>query len=336
MFDKELIINGKVVRSPEQQVFQNMKDIEELQEIVKKSFTTSATLTSSSVSVAINTTNAPEGTTGGWLYTQDAKMFKITGGDDTNLLIEFYADFRGPQGADGSALNIDDSSTSLTKVWSSSKTNSEINALIDDTIKSAAKTWSSNKIDSFISSGIAWTTTDAVGGTMALNTIYLGGTLATNVTIGDPKIKTNDLIIYVDNDLVASKLYRVTTVGESNITVSLVCEFAPKKHLYIHHVLLKKDGTFRIMFYFIDDNATAYDSTTLKQKILNYGRNIMCTGAFIRLSANYAAINIETSGTTIYLNGFPTANGNSNLENITLDNLWSSLNTISDVTLQIL
>ena len=36
VYDKELIINGEAVRSPEQQVYKNMKDIKALQEIIKK------------------------------------------------------------------------------------------------------------------------------------------------------------------------------------------------------------------------------------------------------------------------------------------------------------
>ena len=126
VYDKELIIDGEAVRSPEQQVFKNMKDIKKLKEIIKPEYTTSATLTSSSVSVAIADTNAPEGTTEGWLLTQDGLKFKITGGDETNLLLEFYADLKGPQGESGAELEIDDSGTSATKVWSSQKVASEL------------------------------------------------------------------------------------------------------------------------------------------------------------------------------------------------------------------
>lgn len=101
VYDKELIIDGKVVRSPEQQVYKNMKDIKALQEVIKPEYTTNAVLTSSSVSVAIADTNAPEGTTEGWLITQDGLKFKITGGDETNLLLEFYCSIQGPQGEQG-------------------------------------------------------------------------------------------------------------------------------------------------------------------------------------------------------------------------------------------
>ena len=126
VYDKELIIDGKAVRSPEQQVYKNMKDIKDLQEIIKSEYTTSETLTSSSVSVAIADTNAPEGTTEGWLITQDGLKFKITGGDDTNLLLEFYANLQGPQGIPGAEVQIDDSGTSATKVWSSQKVATEL------------------------------------------------------------------------------------------------------------------------------------------------------------------------------------------------------------------
>lgn len=129
VYDKELIINGKAVRSPEQQVYKNMKDIEALQEVIKPEYNTTAELTDSSVSVALSTTNAPAGTTEGWIITQDGLKFKITGGDETNLLLEFYSDLKGPQGEQGPSgadLEIDDSGTSATKVWSSQKVSQEL------------------------------------------------------------------------------------------------------------------------------------------------------------------------------------------------------------------
>lgn len=129
VYDKELVINGKAVRSPEQQVYKNMKDIEALQETIKPEYNTSAELTSSSISVALSTTNAPAGTTEGWIITQDGLKFKITGGDETNLLLEFYCSIQGPQGPEGPSgaeLEIDDSGTSATKVWSSQKVASEV------------------------------------------------------------------------------------------------------------------------------------------------------------------------------------------------------------------
>ena len=124
-------INGKVMRNQQEQIYKNMKDIESLKETIKPRYTTSATLTSSSVSVAIADTNAPAGTEDGWLYTEDGLLFKITGGDDTNLLLMFYSDLKGPQGDQGEpgqdgTTAIDDNTTADDSTWSSSKIATEI------------------------------------------------------------------------------------------------------------------------------------------------------------------------------------------------------------------
>ena len=56
----------------------------------------------------------------------------------------------------GGGAEIDDTATASDKVWSSQKTNSEINskAEIDDTSTANNKTWSANKIGSEINSRI--------------------------------------------------------------------------------------------------------------------------------------------------------------------------------------
>ena len=246
VFDKELIINGEAVRSPEQQVYKNMKDIKELKEIIKPEYTTDAVLTDASVSVAIANTNAPEGTTEGWLLTQDGLKFKITGGDDTNLLLEFYANLKGPQGEDGAAVNIDDNTTSLTKVWSSSKTANVIGGLINDSITSNINTWSSDQQTKLLSSGIAWTTTDKDGDDqISLNDIYIGARTAYESTsiIKVPMLKVSDLIVFVDGNLKAKTLYRVVSIASNIATVAIVCDFAGGKQLYKHIISVQKNDT---------------------------------------------------------------------------------------------
>lgn len=244
--DKELIINGKAVRSPEQQVWQNMKDIEALQEKIKPEYNTTAELTETSVSVALSTTNAPAGTTEGWIITQDGLKFKITGGDDTNLLLEFYANLKGPQGESGAALNIDDNTTSLTKVWSSSKTNNEISGLIRDDITSNFNTWSSDQQTRLLSSGIAWTTTDKDGDDqISLDNIYIGNRTAAESTsiIKVPMLKVSDVIVYVDGDLKAKTLYRVASISSGVATVSKVCDFGGGSKSYQHNIYVYGSNT---------------------------------------------------------------------------------------------
>ena len=129
MNDKELIINGKAVCSPEQQVYKNMKDIEALQKIIKTTYKTSSELTSSSASDSTANTNVGTAKEG-WLMTEDGLLFRIDGNDGTTLLLTYYADLKGPQGETGSSgdptLLIDDNGTANNKCWSSQKTNNEI------------------------------------------------------------------------------------------------------------------------------------------------------------------------------------------------------------------
>ena len=88
--DKELIINGKAKRSPEQQVWQNMKDIEELKKQIKKVYRTTESLSDSDNTVLLSTVNCPEDENNGWLLDSNANLFSINGNNGTYLLILYY------------------------------------------------------------------------------------------------------------------------------------------------------------------------------------------------------------------------------------------------------
>ena len=213
VFNKELIINGEAVRSPEQQVYKNMKDIEALKEKIKDAYKTSEALTSSSVSVAISDTNAPDGTTEGWLMTSDGLLFSITGGDETNLLLSYYADLKGPQGEDGAAVNIDDSAVSATKVWSSQKTYLETQIGNDK--------------------GIFYTT---VAPTLFSGTSYDFDLedIANATSTKKPKIK--DLVIYINNG-VPTTVFEVIS-DSADPTLKLVGTYSQGSKLYRHDIVL--------------------------------------------------------------------------------------------------
>lgn len=83
------------------QVEENKKNIQKIASIIKESYRSNVQLSSIDVSVAISDTNADASTTEGWLIDPIGKIFKITSGDGTNLLIEFYSDIRGAQGDQG-------------------------------------------------------------------------------------------------------------------------------------------------------------------------------------------------------------------------------------------
>lgn len=129
VFDKELIINGKAVRSPEQQVYKNMEDIKTLFEKIQTWYNCSEELDEEDNTVLRSYTNVPDSASSGLLIDPVGNMFSITGGDETTLLITFYASIKGPQGEQGESgaeLEIDDTGTSATKVWSSQKVSQEL------------------------------------------------------------------------------------------------------------------------------------------------------------------------------------------------------------------
>ena len=255
VFDRELIINGKAVRSPEQQVYKNMKDIEALQEIIKPEYKTEEALTSSSVSVAIDDTNAPEGTTEGWLLTSDGLKFKITGGDETNLLLEFYADLKGPQGESGAAVNIDDTGTSLTKVWSSKKVSDTIDLIRDK--------------------GIYYTLVQPTldNDDYILNVSDLGN----NNTYTWQKY--GDLIIYIDGNGNPTELWKCVSLNGTHdiMTVEKVADYAKGKQSYQHNIYMYNSTTREISLTIENDDNTQIDKTALKSfleaKGFTYYRN---------------------------------------------------------------
>ena len=117
VFDRELIINGEAVRSPEQQVYKNMKDIKALKEKIKEWYSCDTELNSADVSVARTNTNVPDEIDDGFLLDTVGNLFKITGGDEDNLLLAFYSSIRGTQGEPGTpGASSNDKGTYLTHV----------------------------------------------------------------------------------------------------------------------------------------------------------------------------------------------------------------------------
>ena len=121
----------KIGNNPQKQLYENTKDIEKLKSLIKEAYRTgdNVELNIASISVAKSLTNAGADVKDGWLFDSVGSLFKITGGDEDSLLLDFYSSLRGPQGEQGvpgAAVSIDDSNESLTKTWSSSKIASEL------------------------------------------------------------------------------------------------------------------------------------------------------------------------------------------------------------------
>lgn len=79
------------------QVLENKEDIETLKGYVKEAYKTTEELTRQTTSVALNTTNIGEATSG-WIISPNGLLFKIVGIVEGIVNILFYADILGPTG----------------------------------------------------------------------------------------------------------------------------------------------------------------------------------------------------------------------------------------------
>ena len=92
------------LKSLPEQVDINTNDIKNLKSVLKSSYKTEKELETTTITIPITDTNAPQDTTSGWLYDSIGHLFSINGGDNTNLLLEYYTNFRGPAGINGVAV----------------------------------------------------------------------------------------------------------------------------------------------------------------------------------------------------------------------------------------
>lgn len=215
------IINNDLNSMP-QQVEENKKNIKLLAQYLKEAYNTSFDLGDSAVSIAISDTNATTDTTDGWLITHDGYLYKITSGDGTNLLLEYYTYIRGEKGDDGAALEIDDNTTSNEKVWSSEKTNE------------------------MLTNGTYHTLTQPT-----LNgAIY---ELDIDDIVANNDLKLGDNIIYIDGNNEIDSIYSFMGVSGTTAILSLIGTSFKGKPLYRHMIhLYCTDGNYTTIEVDID------------------------------------------------------------------------------------
>lgn len=198
-----------------EQVEENKENIKKLCAYIKDAYKTSLTLNDTDTTISISDTNADASTVDGWLFDANGKLFKITSGDGTNLLIDFYSNFKGADGRDG-ADDIDDNITANNKLWSSQKT--------------------SNKIDLISDKGIYYTFVQPtlVDSQYELNTSDLENPNQYTYQ------KYNDIIVYIDGDGKVKEFYNcIGVLGDfSKIFLEKVGEIGGKQ-LYRHNVSLR-------------------------------------------------------------------------------------------------
>lgn len=371
--DKVLIINGKEARSPEQQIYKNMEDIKELKNYIKEAYKTSSTLTSSSTSDTKANTNVPDDVKDGWLLTSDGLLFKITGNDNTTLLISFYASLQGPQGEAGT--DGVDGTDGVTPIITAA-------ANVDSQVGTPGVTVTKTGTDEAPTFIFSFHNLKGETGTSLIEVEVVASLPASGqsgilyfVPSSDPSAQNlYDEYIWINSgwEKLGTQTIDLTNYIQKSYTAGLVkndgtidtTEYAPNtsvptpnptfdgteailtglkfgnllfktKPLYFHPILLSYANNFRIMIFILNQKSTAYTRGELKTEILGFTGRLIVTGSFRRNDGyNYIASDIETDGSNIYLNGM-NSNG-TNIENIRLDNIWESITTIIDYVNQIL
>ena len=154
------------LKSLPEQVDINTNDIKNLKSIIKSSYKTEKELETTTITIPITDTNAPQDTTSGWLFDSVGHLYSINGGDDTNLLLEYYTNFRGPAGINGVPI-VQTTGTSTESVMSQNAVTNELNAVTNE-LKAKANIDASNLSSENVTSwgnklGIGTLTTELTG-----------------------------------------------------------------------------------------------------------------------------------------------------------------------------
>lgn len=209
----------KIGNNPQKQLYENTKEIERLNNIIKEAYRTNddVELNIASISVTKSLTNAGADVKTGWLFDSVGSLFKITGGDEDSLLLDFYSSLRGPQGekgedgADG-VTAIDDNTTADDSTWSSSKIATELAA--------AGKIYYQHNIYFKIQS------VEAIGRVLIINdnnTKFTASTLASwlydkGITDFSPTSSSNKIVMISGHATISGALTMIKGVYSSNGT----------------------------------------------------------------------------------------------------------------------
>lgn len=317
------------------QVEENMKNIELLASIIKEAYRSNVQLLTTDVSIAISDTNANVDTTDGWLIDPIGKIFKITSGDGTNLLIEFYSDIRGEQGVQGEQGNDgNDGANGLSfrlygGLYISNSTSYQKSTLADSsdlqvgdivlfvngvlakisTITSTTFKVSNNDDIEIQSTSKGYYYANVQPTISGDHLIYAKTSIFNNVT---PCVfAIGDMITYIDSNDQPTELYEITGFSGNDLIVELKGTFAKGKKLYQHNITYLSDD---LSYYFncniITDSNEQFTLASLHQWLNDNGFTSV-SGKSIIASGKQASYNVWgvawNNSTTIFL--FSSANG---------------------------
>lgn len=194
---------------------------------------------------------------------------------------------------------IDDTTTSATKVWSSDKTNTEIEKAKD---KGIYATITAPTLISLYSYSIA--ISDLI--------------VNTNIPI-----QQNDLVIYVDQQNVkAMSIYQITAIIAPTVFLTKLGDFGGGSTLYQHNIILGNSSTItNIIVKIINDSETAMDLTAVATWLNDKGFNAWdklfgVSGSIVVSSSLYMALYIYNDNGTIKC-GYPIDANNTSTTSVT-------------------
>lgn len=124
----------KVGNNPQKQLYENTKDIDMLKDKIREAYHYNGSLDPTDVTCSRGTIASNFG----YLFDNDANLFKFSDGDNNTLLIQYLTNLKGPQGIAGGSVPVEanpdeDATDTLNKI------------LIGDTVYTAGGGGSTNK-----------------------------------------------------------------------------------------------------------------------------------------------------------------------------------------------
>ena len=166
-------------------------------------------------------------------------------------------------------VQIDDNTTSSSKVWSSQKTEDRIKALLDK--------------------GIYVTSVEP---TYLEPTDIYPSLLITDISnkLSTISINAEDLIIYIDSSYKAKTIYKVVGLGGAYLVLESIASFGGGSQLYQHNLTITVSASSYVRLQILNKSNTPIDYNALKTFLSNYGSLYIANGQIWSRAYNIIAV----------------------------------------------
>lgn len=319
-----------------EQVEINKQDIKNLKNYIKEAYKCNIPLEQEPQSVQLSTTNAPSGTSTGWLLDTNANLFKIVGNETIGnelLILIFYTNITGPQGATGPQGPIGPQGPKGARGYSVFTTTENITIdTLNINLNTITPTISSSDIDSIVigaNGGYARIT----GFSSNRAEITFLGTLKGEK--GDIGLTGTSItgVEEISNEIVGTQTLTTLRIHYSNETHDDIVVYAENgavsTNKYIHRLKFSLSDKYSTYYYpiayILNNDNTPFTSETLKNYLIengfnNYNKVIPTTPLLfvnqtdkLNTLLGITYVNGDTSFSFNYFNFNATIDGNNNI-----------------------